>query len=224
MKMLIAEIGVNWNSIDEFEVMLSRLANIGIKYAKGQIFTNAYKAIEKHPSLINNVLSFEQARHLMDYAKQLGITLFWTPSEDAAVDTVIALKPEFIKIAHTHCMNRDMLGKVNKSGIPLIVSVPHQFSVDIGGESAMWLACVNDYPPDRSTLRAFDYNVFFNRDYSGVSLHSSYLTPHIESALCLADIIEVHVKQNDDCIDSCVSISIEEMAILKRELDFIWGE
>lgn len=217
MKMLIAEIGVNWNTIMQFESMLLELGEMGVKYAKGQLFTEDYL----DGRLKDQVLTFDQAKSLMNMADDLGITLFWTPSHDDTVDMVIELEPKFIKIAHTHYNNENMAYKVNSSRIPIIVSEPAltQDNLNFYWRRAKVLLCNNLYTPSPEAHRTFCWI----RSYNGVSLHSPYITPYIKSALDGLDIIEVHVKQNDDCIDSQVSLNMDEFRILKRELDFIWG-
>jgi len=159
---------------------------------------------------------------LMEYAEQLGITLFWTPSEDATVDMCISLEPDFIKIAHTHYRNEEMAAKVAESNIRAIVSYPmgEQYNPFLWGDNARHLCCINQYPPPDELLWGFEFDRYCAH---GVSLHSPFLTPYIGAALRGADIIEVHVKQNNDCIDSSVSLSLEDFAVLKRELDFIWN-
>ena len=147
---IIAECGVNYNSIEEAKEMIKRSKEVGCWASKFQLFTP-----EVAPNLPEHLyLSFDHARELFEYGKSIEHVVFFTPMYIEAIDFLETIDIEYYKVRYNDRWNPFLLSKIIKTNKPYFVSYSYEELRDHADLyirqyefEHMWpLFCVPKYP------------------------------------------------------------------------------
>jgi len=213
---IIAELGVNWDSIDQAKEMIKRSKEVGCFASKFQLFTPKIA-----PNLPKHLyLTFEQAKELVDYGKSIDQIVFFTPMYTEAVDFLDFIEIEYYKIRNKDKYELPLISKIYHTHRPTFISIDHYPHFDYKIQqnkmfrfylSFIRLAVVPKYP-----AKFEDYSFLFRYGHiyacKGLSDHTSN-TRLLE--LCLKHgkykYFEKHVCLTKDCLESKWSITFDEL-------------
>jgi pseudaminic acid synthase len=181
-------------------------------------------------------MPWEWHQPLFDYAKKVGITIFSSPFDNAAVDLLEDLDTPAYKIASFEAVDLPLIKYVAQTGKPMIISTGMANSEEIqeaieaaregGCEELVILHCVSGYPAP-----AGDYNLRTLVDMqkrfgliTGLSDHTIDNTTAITSVALGASIIEKHVTldRNGGGPDDSFSLESEELRQLCMGAKTAW--
>lgn len=205
---IIAECGVNFNSITEAMDMIHEGASIGLKYFKFQLFTK-----EQAPNFEHIVLTEKMAHSLIIAGLDEGVEVFFTPMYLEAVEICENIGVNFYKIRNLDRYNQELIKKIEETKKPCFISL-----------------CANDF---RSLdYRKYNLDIFFPllcvpkypatfEDYQGIiTFGYSDHTPDFQ--LCdfalriPAEWFEMHVCSTHDCFEHEWSKTFED---IKKEIE-----
>ena len=173
---------------------------------------------------------------LFRYAKELKITIFSSPFDQAAVDVLEELDAPAYKIASNELTDWPLVEAVVRTGKPIILSTgvaskqdileTINFVKEIGGDQLAILHCVSAYPalPAESNLATMlDIRNSFNV-ICGLSDHTLGTATSVAAVAMGASIIEKHytLDRNDGGPDSSFSLQPEELKILCDDTKWAW--
>jgi len=239
---LIAECGVNWNTMTDAAQMIVEAKAAGSDYVKFQLFNK--ETIKDSPlkerlkPLILDETGVKILKSLAD-ANKIGLIL--TPMYLEAVD-IAAKYADFIKIRYRDNANQPLIDKALETRKPLLVSVDSR-PLNAHHPRIYYLYCIASYPP-----RPEDVTLEFACTCEGFSSHFPHTTIDLAYAVrCFHDefFIEKHVMLStqqigitatytdgstervasadivNHPIDEAVSITFEQLAELRKQLDII---
>jgi len=169
-------------------------------------------------------------------ARELGLTLFSTPFDDTAVDFLEELGAPAYKIASFEAVDLELIGRVARTGKPLIISTGLASDSEIasavttardnGAEQIVLLHCVSSYPApiEEMNLRRIPHIAEFFDVTAGLSDHTLG-TLVSTSAVCLgAALIEKHItlSRADGGPDASFSLEPNELERLVRDTASAW--
>jgi N-acetylneuraminate synthase len=169
---------------------------------------------------------------LFGKARGLGITIFSSPFDLAAVDMLEELDAPAYKIASPEIEDWPLIERVAKTGRPMIVSTgaaeqqtiqeTYEFIKEIGVSDVAFLHCISAYPAplDDSNLRTMvDLSARYPMPV-GLSDHTLGTTAAVTAAALGAAVIEKHVtlSRDDGGVDSAFSLEPQELQVMVREV------
>ena len=173
---------------------------------------------------------WEWHRPLKDEAERIGLHLFSTPFDEAAVDFLETLDLPAYKIASFELVDDALLRKVARTRKPVIMSTGMATLAEIehavemlrvnGTEHLALLRCVSAYParPEEINLAVIkDLCGKFNV-VTGLSDHTDDSVTAVAAVVLGAAIVEKHIKMNGDnsTADAAFSLSVSQFK------DMVW--
>lgn len=251
---IIAEVSANHNgSIDRALETIAAAAEMGADAVKIQTYTPDSMTIDcdKSDFVIDGGLwdgyklydlykeaytPYEWHEAMFAKAKELGITLFSTPFDEAAADLLDELGAPAYKIASFEAIDLPLVAYVARTGKPMIISTGMASLDEIaeavatarenGCEQLALLHCISSYPTpvDQSNLlmiqdlgRRFDV-------VAGLSDHSLGTAVAVAGVALGASIVEKHFQldRDESGPDSAFSIVPEELRELCESTLIAW--
>ena len=237
---IIAECGVNWDTIDDFGTpnavdMIFAAKGAGADFVKFQLFNEA--TIDKSPlkkRLANLILTEEGVKHLKEVANEREIGFILTPMYLEAVD-IAAKYGDYIKIRFKDRENQPLIDKALETGKTVLISVP---SKPIGAllyhPRVQYLYCIPRYPPEIE-----DFNVEIACSCHGFSSHYPHTVcdlAYVINRFYAECFIEKHVMfappewsikgtvefpEWHKPLDEAVSITFEELKCFVKQVKMI---
>ena len=222
---IIAEIGINHNGdINEAKKLIDKASETGVDAVKFQTYITEQRVDKNSPIfdvLKKCELPFKAFEELKNHCSQYDMDFFSTPFDIESVDLLYDLDIDLYKVASFDITNLKLLDYIAGHASNIIMSTGMssieeiQTALNIIGDrcDTSLLHCVSSYPtkPKDCNLSAiktlkdtFSCNV-------GFSDHSLGIDIAVYSVLLGAKIVEKHFKIHEDCPDSPVSLSPEEM-------------
>jgi len=213
---IIADAGINHDGkLEDAKKLVDAACFANVDAVKFQTFTS-----EELP--FNNI-TYDETLEVKEYCDDMSITFLSTPHSLSAIDFLAPIVPVF-KIASPHIVQDYFVERIRIKHKPVIAStgsITHiskvarydevnKFLSHFTTDNLALLYCISEYPC--YNFDAHEYEKFVNRYdayITGLSCHSSQLSPAIEAAKCGASIIEKHIKLSDhhNCVDAAVSLS-----------------
>ena len=130
---IIAEIGCNFDSIDQAKEMIKRSKEVGCCFSKFQLFTS--KEAQNLPEHL--YLTFDQAKELFRYGKSIKQEVFFTPMYIKAIDICEQIGVSYYKIRYKDRYNLEIVRKILDTNKPFFISFD---------QDDFHLACINRFP------------------------------------------------------------------------------
>jgi pseudaminic acid synthase len=191
-------------------------------YKLYELYAQAFTPYEWHPAL------FAKAR-------DVGVTLFSTPFDEAAVDLLATLNAPAYKIASFEATDVALITRAATTGKPIIISTGTSRPEDIeetvatvrraGNCAIVLLHCVSAYPaqPCDSNLRTIDH-LARHGTLVGLSDHTLGTAVAVSAVALGACVIEKHftLLRADGGPDAAFSLEPSEFAALVRDCKTAW--
>ncbi len=201
--MIVAEIGVNWNGLNQAKQMIARSKNAGADAVKFQMFSK--NEVEHMPKLHNMILTYNDVKELSDYSEKHRIEFICTPMYPDAVDVLESIGVNKYKIRYKDRYNDELIDRVMQTGKDVYISC--QLPYDRKNVKKVY--CIPEYPPKINKINTTDMKL-----YDGYSNHYPSIIPPLYAIFSDLEYIEVHVKLNDNCIDHAVSLTFNQLKML----------
>jgi N-acetylneuraminate synthase len=174
---------------------------------------------------------------LFAHAKKIGVTIFSSPFDEAAVDFLQSLDASAFKIASPEIVDLKLIKRAASTGRPLIISTGMSSEAEIqeaivtakgaGCSKLALLHCVTSYPAplEQSNLRQIpELARHFDVDIIGLSDHTKGTAAAVAAVALGARIIEKHftLNRSDGGPDSDFSLEPAEFEILCRDARDAW--
>ncbi len=206
---LVAECGVNWNSLSIACNMIRKAKDAGFDAAKFQLYDQ--RVIAKSPenvraALEERRLTLSDARVLYGMGRQVGIPVFFTAMSTRAVKIVQKLGCDMVKIRLLDSDNKMLMNDARAACRIIMFSTANPQTKR--PKNCIPLFCVPKYP-----AAALDYEAFFGApEGMGVSLHAPFRHLFRRLWYAGASVIEMHVCNDGDseCLDAAVSVPFGE--------------
>ena len=210
---LIAEIGSNWDGdIELAKDHIMACKEAGADAVKFQLWKTDI-VYPNNPENKKWEMSFKQAKELYLFARQVGITCFFTPSYPEAVDFLESIKVPMYKIASVtsaqkHPLALETMKKVADTGKPVIISYGYgnQTMGVFRYSKLIKMECVAEYPAKIEDYEDNEY-IDLSDHTKGTNLMFQWVRDYRNP------IIEKHVKLRDNSSpDSPFSLYTDELA------------
>ncbi len=240
---IIAEISGNHNGdLDRAKALIGVAADAGADCVKLQTYTAASMTLDsdKDDFRISGGLwdgrtlwdLYEEAHTplawhapLFDHAKSLGISCISTPFDEAAVDFLEDLACPFYKIASFELLDLPLIGKVARTGKPMIISTGLASITEIeqavahaeanGAHEIYLLHCVSGYPTPVEDINISAIKTLQDKfgNHIGLSDHSLGTLAAIMATAMGARVIEKHITlaRADGGPDAAFSLEPHEL-------------
>lgn len=201
---IIANIGINWNpkpdkeksSLDDLKDMIKLCHDAGADYAKIQLFRAEQVFYHDNwEELYRRVLSYDNIKYIKEFADKVGIKLMATPMYIKGAQIMKRFNFEAYKIRERDNQNYWLIDECIKSGQLVLISNNPNAGIPA-------LLHINR----SEQLDAF----FLDKQYVGISCHVPDVYKIIKNA-SKCEYIELHVKKDDECIDSDISITFDDL-------------
>jgi len=242
---IIAEIGYNFNTLDEAFRSIDAAIDCGVDAVKFQTFKantvttrNIYFPKEaggasQYEEFKRYELSEEWHRKLFKYADEKNVIAFSTPSHQTDVELLERLAVRLYKTGSDDCTNLPFLRFVAGTGKPMIISTGMSDLTEVveavetilstGNKQLVLLHTVSNYPIEdigQLNLRAIQtlQRTFNNEILVGYSDHTTSLTIPMAAVALGACVYERHftIDKNLDAPDAFLSADPDEMrAVVK---------
>lgn len=248
---IIAEAGVNHNgSLETAMKMVDAAKEAGADYIKFQTFhtealvTALCEAADyqkenagasSQESMLKDLeLDYNDFRKLKEYCEKKGIGFLSTAFDEASVDFIASLKPDFMKVPSGELTNLPFLRKMASTGIPVIISTgmanPEEIAKALapfrkagyGSDDLILLHCTTQYPApmeDVNLLAMKTVSDSFGLP-SGYSDHTLGIEVPIAAATLGASVIEKHFTLSRDMEgpDHKASLEPDELAAMVKAI------
>jgi len=179
---------------------------------------------------------WEWHKPIFERARELGMTVFSTPFDDAAVDFLEKLDVPCYKIASFENIDLPLIRRVAKTGKPLIISTGMASAAELeesvsaareaGCRDLILLKCTSTYPatPENTNLLTIPHlRELFDCEV-GLSDHTMGVGAAVASVALGASVVEKHftLSRADGGPDSTFSMEPAEMAALIVEAQRAW--
>ena len=192
-------------------------------YKLYELYARAFTPYEWHPAI------FAKAR-------DVGVTLFSTPFDEAGVDLLCTLNAPAYKIASFEANDVALVGRAAATGKPIIISTGTSRPGDIeesvatvrytGNDAIVLLHCVSAYPaqPCDSNLRTIGHLGRRHGTLVGLSDHTLGTAVAVGAVALGACVIEKHftLRRADGGPDAAFSLEPPEFAALVRDCKTAW--
>lgn len=238
---IIAEVGSNFNTLDEALRSIDAAISCGVDAVKFQTFQaemvakrdiafpqetaggqDQYQLFKKYE------LSEEWHREIFSYARERGIIAFSTPAHQSDVDLLEKLDVPLYKVGSDDCTNLPLLKYIAEIGKPMIVSTGMANLAEVvetvetvlstGNDQLVLLHTVSNYPVKDVTqlnLKAIQTlrNAFNDEILVGYSDHTTSLTIPVAAVTLGACVYERHftIDKKLDAPDAFLSADPTEM-------------
>jgi len=188
---LIAEFGVNWNTIADFQSMVVLCKDLGINIIKMQMFRKDQAPDEVKKMYIGR----GRAKYFFKFAKGHGIDLFFTCMYPEAVDICENLGVKYHKVRYVDNKNLILYRKLKKLKQILFVSCDDLndtifYNLSRYQKRVKLLYCVPRYP-----VSIKDY-LPLNLKFHGISDHTKDLELYRHALEWKMEYFEMHVCMN----------------------------
>jgi N-acetylneuraminate synthase len=251
---IIAEIGYNFNTVDEAKASIDAAVDCGVDALKFQTFraetvTSRFTDFPDEAGGTNQFDEFKQYeiseelhKILFNYARKRGAAVFSTPAYYDDVDLLERLNAPVHKVGLDDLTNLPFLRYVAKTGKPLIFStgmatlgeaaVAFEAIEESGNDQIIVLHCLSNYPirdVRQVNLRAIRTMRRAFPSPVGFSDHTTSLTCALAAVALGANVIERHftIDKNLDVPDAFFSSDPGEMKALVegvREVELALGD
>lgn len=174
---------------------------------------------------------WEWHEKLFEYGRKIGITVFSSPFDAAAVELLESLDAPAYKIASFELVDHELIRRCAETGKPLIMSTGMATIAEIaeaievarnaGAQELAILKCTSAYPApfESMNLRTIPNLAETFSVQAGLSDHSMGIGAPVAATAVGATIIEKHVTlaRADGGVDSTFSLEPEELAMLVTE-------
>ena len=236
---IIAEAGINHNGKVKTALKLVDVAKKnGASAIKFQTYITEKRIKKKYTKIFDILkkceLKFDDFKIINDYCKYKKINFFSTPFDTESVNFLNNLNVKLFKVASFDIGNFELINEIIKTKKPTIVSTGMASLKEIDKVHKIFrkkkidlalLHCVSSYPNKDKSSYLSNINFLKNRFKCeiGISDHTNDIKIPIYGNLLGANIIEKHLKINDDhiCVDASVSITGKQLHKLKLEMDNI---
>lgn len=149
---LILENAINWNTLEEAKLMILKGKELtdttGVKtMSKFQLFTENEVVNKEHLEYCKaRMLTFEQAKELFEYGKEIGQEVFFTPMYDC-IDFLEELGVNYYKIRHYDRYNNPLIKKIWNTNKDYFISLSKEerfYPCSMG--TSYPLFCIPEYP------------------------------------------------------------------------------
>ncbi len=179
---------------------------------------------------------YEWHKHLFNYAKKVGITIFSTPFDETAVDLLEELDAPAYKIASFEITDLPLVKYVAQTRKPMIISTGManfdeisevvKVAKENGCQDLILLHCISSYPApiEQSNLRTISDLAEQFSVLSGLSDHTMGTTVATTSVALGACVIEKHftLSRSDKGPDSEFSLEPNELKRLCNDTKIAW--
>jgi sialic acid synthase SpsE len=203
---VICEAGLNWESFDESVLYAEKAKEIGADIIKYQWIKD--DSLPDYKCHMNK----GEWKALKGYCDIIGIEFMCTPSSEEIFDCIISMNVDKIKIGSDRAIQKNIWTYTEAIGCPMryyghlhLISNGYYETLDTN------MYCVSLYPCDSKFI---DFDKMLNNKYIGFSDHTlEYNKEWCDKIKACKNIqyIEKHFKLNDNCIDSNVSLNVEQM-------------
>jgi len=242
---IIAEIGYNFNTVEEGIASIDRAVDCGVDAVKFQTFkpetlTTRSVNFPEEAGGVNQweefnryQMSEETHRILFEHARKRGIVVFSTPSHYDDVELLERLEVSLYKIGSDDLTNLPFLKYIAKKGKPVIfstgmgtmVEVAEAFEtiVSTGNNQVVVLYCVSNYPIRDTALLDLNIIKTFKKVFGipvGFSDHSTTIGAAVAAVALGASVIERHfvIDKRLDVPDAFFSSDPSELRLLVDEI------
>lgn len=179
---------------------------------------------------------FEWTADLIQYGKDIGITIFSSPFDESAVDLLESLDVPAYKIASFEMTDLPLVRRIAKTKKPLIFSTGMateaeinetlNTAVDAGAEEIVMLHCISGYPTPLEQANLKQISCLYDRFETlvGLSDHTIGNQAAIASIPLGAAVIEKHftISRQDKGPDSEFSMEPHELRSLTNDTLAVW--
>ena len=210
---IIAEFGVNWKNIHEFEDMVVLARALGIKHVKMQMWKKE-QIPERLKELRKMYIGPGRAKYCFKFAKKHGIELFYSVFYPEAIDICEKIGVNFYKVRYQDRNDYSLYKRLKKTNKTIFVSCSDPkdtayYNLTVYQKRVVFLYCVPKYPANPR-----DYLDVPLSNFDGVSDHTSNLKIFnaFQDAYYNEDKwFEIHVKMGNDCFESAWSKSFKQL-------------
>jgi sialic acid synthase SpsE len=190
---IVAECGVNFDTVDQAFDMIEKSMEAGCSYAKFQLYDESViKDSPLQAELRKRMITREFAESLFAEGEDIGQPVIFTPMFIDAIDWIAEMGCKLIKIRFADRHNVPLIYRAKEVGKPVLMSIDRSFMNLYRDSQIMFMYCVPKYPADVRdyVLSPMDFN---SRLFAGVSDHTKGTAVMARALECRAAFCEVHV-------------------------------
>ena len=208
---IIAEVGCNYNTLEEAFQFIEESAKLNLFACKFQIFN--FDLIRDHPQrefLESIMIDKKRAIMLLHYGKDVGIPVFFSVMYRAAFSWLRELDPLYYKIRYADRFDEDILWYSLHSGKPVFISYGYNEQM-IELPNIIKLFCSPIYPSKLTDYR-FSIRYGYEPRYDGLSNHVGLELLKLHVDYGKYEYHEVHCKlDNTEPLEDAWSVSFSEL-------------
>jgi sialic acid synthase SpsE len=211
--MIIAEIGQNWDAIEQYKELIYLAKENGADLVKGQLFD--YEKLYPNHNIPDRSLSQQQAALLFEYSKSIGIELFFSVFDIEKVQWCEEIGVKRYKIASLLRDDKVCLA-VKATGKDIIESVADAYGRFVYPHKKLY--CPDGYPQHDINLRNLMWSDGFSDHTIGIDMAKIVLARGCGIATDTREtILEKHFAiDHDTGVDALWSMTPKELYDLKQ--------